>query len=71
MEVKEEVWIPTSSFLSGGGFPIHQPGLESWPVETPKRAYALCGHLPVLGHNPQSLRMAFQQRRSLNEREHV
>ena len=69
--MKEEVWIPTSSFLSGGSFPIHQPGFEGRPVETPKRTYALCGYSPALGHNPKSLRMAVQQGRGLNEREHV
>ncbi len=69
--MKEEAWIPASSFLSGDSFAIHQPGLECRPVETPKRTYALGGYFPVLGHNPKSLRMAVKQRRGLNEREHV
>ena len=69
--MKEEAWILASSSLSGGSFPIHQPGLESQPVETPKRTYALCGYSPTLGHNPKGLRMAVQQGRGLNEREHV
>jgi hypothetical protein len=69
--VKEEAWTPTSSSLSGGSFPIHQPGLEGRPIETPKRTYALCGYSPTLGHNPKSLRMAVKQGCGLNESKHV